>query len=203
MKLKQQQTKAARQDLLTRARQSAAAKDKGAEFQYPMGGSYNDVVKFNKNHRDSCWMEANHTPAMDAYVGTPYADVTTEGNRPAHAMLFYHHRAIRGQLGGASSTGGSGINKEWSAGKIRELMKDGKFGEAMLQDMNDLTNTTFPNFGFYALALLRAAVYAKRGGLIESDESFKKIVDFLGQYLRAEQVSEACQDVEVATEEKV
>jgi len=186
------------QILTQRKQDAAAARVMGARFAYPMGGSYTDVAKFDAEHRGDLYMEANHTPAEDAYVGTPYA-VVARGDRPAHSMLFYHHRNPRGELGGASSTGGSGVNKGWSAEKIRNLMMDGKFGEAMYQDMVDLMNTTYPNRGFYALALWRAALYAKRVGLLD-EAGLENIAGLLGGFLPSEHVSEAFSDRDVAVE---
>lgn len=178
------------------ALEAAAACERNARFPYSMGGSYREVVTFNAEHRSACYMEANHTPAEDSYVDTPYADLP-RNDRPAHAMMYYHHRSPRGALGGASSTGGSGVNKPWSAEKIRDLMKAGKFGEAMYQDIIDLTNTTHPNQGYYALALLRAAFYAKRINLMD-EAALNKIATLLSAYLPVEVIAEAVQDREIA-----
>jgi hypothetical protein len=187
------------QKLPQRKDDAAAARVLGATFAYPMGGSYTDVAKFDKAHRSDLYMEANHTPAEDAYVGTPYEGVA-RGDRPAHSMLFYHHRNPRGELGGASSTGGSGVNKAWSAEKIRKMMEEKRFGDAMYQDMIDLMNTTYPNRGFYALALWRAALYAKRVGLIDGS-GLEKIAGLLADFLPVAQMSEAFADRDVAVEE--
>jgi hypothetical protein len=38
---------------------------------------------------------------------------------PAVSMQFYNHRNPRGRLGGASSTGGSGVQKDWASEVIK------------------------------------------------------------------------------------
>lgn len=184
--------------LAERLAEAQEGKAPGQRFPYPIGGSYQLVASFNSQHRDVCYMEANHTPAVDAYVDSPFEALVNYDQKPAHAMMFYHHRKPKGvPAGGASSTGGSGVNKAWSAEKIRNLMIKGDFGEAMYWDMVDLTNTTYPNRGYYALSLLRAAYYARRIGLLD-DAGLSKITVLLGDYLPAEQISQAAQDSEVA-----
>ncbi|MFX8770525.1 hypothetical protein ABTM91_20175, partial [Acinetobacter baumannii] len=85
--------------LLQRQAVANQARVKGTRFPFAFGGSYDIVAAANKKVRDDIYMESNHSPPCDAYTGTDYA-AHSYGSRPAHAMLFYHHRAPRGRIGG-------------------------------------------------------------------------------------------------------
>jgi hypothetical protein len=166
-------------DLAARKAAASAARLTGATLAYPFGGSYDIVAAGNKQVRSDAYLEANHSPPCDAYTGTPYAS-SSYGSRPAHAMLFYHHRAPRGSTGGLTSTGGSSFNKPW-AEILREHMLRGDFARAMYLDFNDILATTTPNRGYYALALHRSALYARYAGFI--DETGLQLVTTLYGHL--------------------
>jgi hypothetical protein len=187
--------------LKERADEARDAREVGTRFLLPYGGAHTWVTAANKEVRDLLYLESNHSPPNDSYKGSKY-DALSIGQRPAHAMLFYHHRAPRGRLNGASSTGGSGVNKGWGS-ELNALMKQGKFGEAMKRDFRDVLNTTHPNTSYYALALYRAALYARNttfafgdgtSGTLITDEEFAEIVAILP--IDPTQVAEAVTDVE-------
>ena len=101
---------------------------------------------------------------------------------PAISMLFYHHRNPSSKsaevskglggpaflLGGASSTGGSGVHKGW-AEMLSPFMKSGEFYKAMALDIKDLLNTVHPNYEIYQKACLEAAYYARKFLFTRSD----------------------------------
>ena len=146
--------------------------------------------------RSAVYLEANHSPPINSYVGTPYAGLMSDGAKPAHAMLFYHHRAPRGSTGGLTSTGGSSFNKPW-AEKLRVYMHAGQYGEAMYWDFNDILATTTPNRGYYALALHRCALYARHLGLID-ETGLQRITTLYGQHLTGDAFNIAFTDADEA-----
>lgn len=184
-------------DLEKRRIAAALARQATATFDYPFGFSYEVVARQNAEVRELVYLEANHSPPNDAYFGTPYADTTAYATRPAHAMLFYHHRSPRGSVGGLTSTGGSSFNKPW-AEQLRALMVQGKFAEAMALDFNDVLGTTTPNRGFYALALHRAALYARSVDLID-DAGLEHVTRVYGHLLLGTALGEAVTDADEAT----
>lgn len=171
-------------DLALRNEQAKVAREAGRVFPFPFGGSYAMVAAANAQVRADLYMEANHSPPNDSYVGTKYQGLFDYASRPAHAMLFYHHRAPRGSTGGLTSTGGSSFNKPW-AEKLREHMLAGDYATAMMLDFRDILATTAPNFGYYALALHRTALFARNVGLI-NDAGLNKIATVYGQYLNGD-----------------
>ena len=142
-----------------------------------VGGRHGDVKAYSKQFE----IESNHTPPKDVYVGSPYSGIA-EDDMPAISMLFYHHRNPSSKsanlskefggpgflLGGASSTGGSGINKDW-AELLSPSMKAGEFYKAMALDIKDLLNTVHPNYAIYQNACLAAAYYARNFLFTRSD----------------------------------
>ena len=73
-------------DLAARKTVAADARQSGAVLEYPFGGSYDLVAAADKVVRSSVYLEANHSPPIDSYVGTPYAGLLSDGAKPAHAM---------------------------------------------------------------------------------------------------------------------
>ena len=147
----------------------------GASNPQPTGGPHKDVQKVSEQYK---W-ESNHTPPKDAYKDTPYEWVN-EFDMPAVSMHFYNHRNARGRLGGASSTGGSGVQKDW-AETLRGYMKNKEFYKAMALDAIDILNTTHPNREYYQAALVKAADYARDAGLIDQDGHLIVIGVIMGQ----------------------
>ena len=135
----------------------------GVKNPKPYGGPHLKV-KLN-----SCQflLESNHTPPKDVYKDT-YYDSIHEDNMPAVLMHFYHHRHPRGDVGGASSTGGSGVIKPWDA-KLTVYMKNGEFYKAMIQDAIDVMNTSAPNYAYYRESLYHAVMYAREFKFVRSD----------------------------------
>lgn len=177
----------AKQKRIELARQSRV---QGARADYPFGGAHSMVQAWNKAVRSHIYLESNHSPPEASYRGSPWADVPS-GERPAHSMVYYHHRSPSGSVGGASSTGGSGVQPGWTNDILNEHMRAGNFHLAMKQDFIDLLNTTAPNRGFYALALYRTAVYARLRGFIQSDAQLEDVISVLGHLLVAEDLQEA------------
>jgi hypothetical protein len=171
------------------------ARTPGKEFPYAYGGAHDDVVAHNAARRALINLESNHSPPNASYHGTVFDDPQHEkyipiGKRPAHAMLYYHHRSPRGRLGGASSTGGSGVNQPWAA-TLADLVQEGKFAEAMLRDFNDILNTTAPNRSYYATALRDCLLYAKTAGLFAGQQdAYEKLEQLVQSAMTVRQIAE-------------
>ena len=130
----------------------------GTDNPQIVGGLHRDV---KQQSQQGVW-ESNHIPPNASYYNTPYATIP-EDERPAVSMRFYNHRNARGMLGGASSTGGSGVHSAWAAG-LQKYMAAGQFYVAMAIDVMDVMNTTAPNRTYYKDGLIAAAqaAYAKK-----------------------------------------
>lgn len=162
-----------------------------------VGGRHGSVKAYSKQFE----AESNHTPPKDVYKGSPYS-LIVEDDMPAMSMLFYHHRNPSSKsatvskeldgpsflLGGASSTGGSGVNKGWGA-ELSVYMMNGEFYKAMAQDIKDILNTVHPNYALYQEALGQAAMYARKFFFTRSDNGNKETLikddNELGEVLRA------------------
>lgn len=180
---------------LEREMRIAAAKkgrNPGDVFAYPHGGSHNKTREYNSAVRSMIYLESNHSPPEASYRGSPWESLSS-GERPAHSMHYYHHRSPSGSVGGASSTGGSGVQPGWTNDTLNKHMRDGNFYLAMKLDFIDVLNTTAPNRQFYALALYRTACYARLRGLIKNEEEFSDVVSVLGGLMTGEALLTATQ----------
>lgn len=157
----------------------------GEVFAYPHGGSHTKTREYNSEVRSMIYLESNHSPPEASYRGSPWESLSS-GERPAHSMYFYHHRSPSGSVGGASSTGGSGVQPGWTNDTLNKHMRAGNFYLAMKLDFIDVLNTTAPNRQFYALALYRTACYARLRGLIKTEEEFSDVVSVLGELMTGE-----------------
>jgi hypothetical protein len=129
------------------------------------GGRHGDVKQFSLKFS----RESNHVPPQEAYRGhnNPYATVPVD-DMPAVSMNFYNHRNPRGQLGGASSTGGSGVNKGWVDLLLKHMLQ-ANFYKAFALDALDVMNTTHPNNLYYIFALRDAALWAQQCKFTRAD----------------------------------
>ena len=183
---------AALKEMERRKAQAKQAREIGATFDYPLGGAHGWVTAENRLLRQNLYLESNHSPPEASYRGSPWENWPS-GQRPAHAMLYYHHRSPRGSVGGASSTGGSGVQSGWTGDLLNGYMRAGEFYKAMRADFIDVLNTTAPNRGYYALSLYKAAQYAHRVGLLKTDEEFADVVSVLENVMCGEPLAEACE----------
>lgn len=151
--------------LFKAVQEAEAARKSGVKNPKPYGGSHRNV------RLNSCQflLESNHTPPKDVYKSSPYSSID-EQDMPAILMHFYHHRHPRGDVGGASSTGGSGVMKAWDS-RLDGFMQAGEFYKAMKQDFIDVMNTSHPNSDYYKEALGKAAEYARNFKFVRSDNN--------------------------------
>ena len=168
----------------------------GEKFKYPYGGAHSMVTKLNSDVRAALYLESNHSPPEASYRNSPWEHISS-GDRPAHSMLFYHHRSPSGSVGGASSTGGSGVQPGWTNDNLNQHMVSGNFHLAMKQDFTDLMNTTAPNRGFYAVSLYRTALYALEKGFLRNQSEFEEVVAQLAAEMDGDGVVEAASSADV------
>ena len=97
----------------------------------------------NKPYED---METDHFPPYGSYAGTPYAFVA-DTRMPAVNLPKSLHQFERdfGYAGNyATSTGATKIAKDYRS-QLQQLMRDGRYGEAMLKDLDDKINLIIYN----------------------------------------------------------
>lgn len=178
--------------------QASYFRQDGKRHPLPMGRDHSFVQNCNRTISSDLLVESNHSPPNDCYKSSQW-EKKTVGERPAHTMLFYHHRNPKSGLGGASSTGGSGVNKE-HAKQLREHMTAGRFADAMAMDFKDILNTSHPNRAFYALALYRCALYARQADFISTDADLKTVTALLDSVISPEDVREVDTEFAIAFE---